>query len=371
MIKKKEKGITLIVLVVAIVVLLMLVSVSIVMLTGENGITQKRESKEAAKTLVEMYKQAEIDGCTNSDGSCTNKNHLHIGDYVDYTNPISGTYIVTENTLGIINAQRYDVSLNQLNWRVMGIDNITGGVKIMASQPLKKSNDDGTALNSDPYLWMYGAKSYINSITELNNICKMYTTKYGTARSITQDDVNELTGVTTIELIKKYNLDVGPGRKDYGETYSFSNQYTPEGWLNNTTTTVNGTANRYYYSVNGKYGDDAPYVTMSNTRAYNMLFKNTDFLYIGDGNGRHYWLASSGVNALSCHAHYGIGLLYSNFGISTTGIYLMFGSGGRNDSCFAAVCPVVSLETDIKNTEVPKIDDITENDWNYSMNNLK
>ena len=204
MIKKKEKGITLIVLVVAIVVLLMLVSVSIVMLTGENGITQKRESKEAAKTLVEMYKQAEIDGCTNSDGSCTNKNHLHIGDYVDYTNPISGTYIVTENTLGIINAQRYDVSLNQLNWRVMGIDNITGGVKIMASQPLKKSNDDGTALNSDPYLWMYGAKSYINSITELNNICKMYTTKYGTARSITQDDVNELTGVTTTESIKKY-----------------------------------------------------------------------------------------------------------------------------------------------------------------------
>ena len=292
-----------------------------------SGPYEKTETGE--KTLVEMYEQAVEDGCTNADGSCTDEDHLHIGDYVDYTNPTSGTYTVTANTLGIATAQRYDVSLNQLNWRVMGIDSTTGGIKIMASQPLKKSNDDGTALNSDPYLWMYSAKAYTNSITELNNICKMYTTEYGTARSMTQEDVNELTGVTTTESIKKYNMDAYNGGKNYGETYSFSSQYTPESWLNNkTTTTVSGTVDGYYYTVNSKYEEDAPYVTMSNTRAYNMLFKNTDYVYDGSGNGRHYWLASLGVHAFSSYAVFGPGYLYSRSGVSTTGASDMFHSGG-------------------------------------------
>ena len=331
-----------------------------------SGPYEKTETGE--KTLVEMYEQAVEDGCTNSDGSCTDEDHLHIGDYVEYTNPTSGTYTVTANTLGIASAQRYDVSLNQLNWRVMGIDSTTGGIKIMASQPLKKSNDDGTALNSDPYLWMYGAKSYINSITELNNICKMYTTEYGTARSMTQEDVNELTGVTTTEAIKKYNMDAYDGYKNYGDTYSYSNQYTPESWLNNkTTTTVSGTVDGYYYTVNSKYADDAPYVTMSNTRAYNMLFKNTDFRYCGSGHGRHYWLASLGVRAGSSSARFGPGWLVSYSGVSTACTYGVFYSDGDEYENFAAVCPVVSLESDVKNTEVPKIDDITETDWNYCI----
>ena len=319
-------------------------------------------------TLVEMYEQAKAEGCTNSDGSCTKENHLHIGDYVNYTNPTSGTYTVTANTLGIASAQRYDVSLNQLNWRVMGIDSKTGGIKIMASQPLKKSNDDGTALNSDPYLWMYGAKSYTNSITELKNICKMYTTEYGTARSMTQDDVNELTGVTTEESIKEYNMGAYYGNKNYGDPYSYSNQYTPESWLNNkTTTTVSGTVDGYFYSVNSKYDDNAPYVTMSNTRAYNMLFNNTDFVYNGSGNGRHLWLASLGVRAYSSYARFGPSSLISYSGVSSTGTNRMFYSDGNEYGYFAAVCPVVSLESDVKSTEVPKIDDITETNWNYSI----
>ncbi len=330
-------------------------------------------TETGTKTLVEMYEQAIEDGCTNSDGSCTDEDHLHIGDYVDYTNPTSGTYTVTANTLGIASAQRYDVSLNQLHWRVMGIDSTTGGIRIMASQPLKKSNDDGTTLNSDPYLLMCGAKAYTNSITELENICKMYTTEYGTARSMTQDDVNELTGVTTTELIKKYNVEAYHGDKNYGDTYSYSNKYTPESWLNNkTTTTVKGTVNGYYYTVNGEYEDDAPYVTMSNTRAYNMLFKNTDVVYNGSGNGRHMWLGSLGVvadssNADSSNAFFGLGWLGTDYDITWTGEQCMFRSDGSKRVGFAAVCPVVSLESDVKNTEVPKIDDIIETDWNYSI----
>ena len=46
------------------------------------------EGKIVAKegTLLAMYQKAVEDKCTNSDGICTNAEHLHIGDYVDYKN---------------------------------------------------------------------------------------------------------------------------------------------------------------------------------------------------------------------------------------------------------------------------------------------
>lgn len=314
-----------------------------------------------ANTLVAMYEQAEADNCTNQDGTCTNENHLHIGDYVNYTNPTSGTYTVPANQLGVDYAQRYDVALNQLNWRVMGKDSSTGGIKIMASQPMRKSNDGGTALNSDPYLYMYGAKSYTNSLAELENICKMYTTSYGKARSITQDDVDALTGVTTTALKQQYNIDAYHGNKNLGESYSYDNQYTPESWLNDkTTTTVSGTVTGYYYSVNSGYESDAPYVTMSNNRAYNMLFNNTEV-----GSGRYYWLASLGVYVYSSFAGFGPGILISVSGIAATGTYVMFDSRGYEYEYFAAVCPVVSLKSDVTKDDVSKAGDKTETNWNY------
>lgn len=314
-----------------------------------------------ANTLVAMYEQAEADNCTNQDGTCTNENHLHIGDYVNYTNPTSGTYTVPANQLGVDYAQRYDVALNQLNWRVMGKDSSTGGIKIMASQPMRKSNDGGTALNSDPYLYMYGAKSYTNSLAELENICKMYTTSYGKARSITQDDVDALTGVTTTALKQQYNIDAYYGNKNLGESYSYDNQYTPESWLNDkTTTTVSGTVTGYYYSVNSGYESDAPYVTMSNNRAYNMLFNNTEV-----GSGRYYWLASLGVYDFSGYAYFGPGMLSSESGIASTGTYTMFYSDGGERERYAAVCPVVSLKSDVTKDDVSKAGDKTETNWNY------
>ena len=116
------KGITLIALVVTIVVLLILAGVSINVLFSDSGIIKRAkdsqnkwkeaeqndldslgrlkdqidmwtEGKIVAKegTLLAMYQKAVEDKCTNSDGICTNAEHLHIGDYVDYKNPTSGT----------------------------------------------------------------------------------------------------------------------------------------------------------------------------------------------------------------------------------------------------------------------------------------
>ena len=328
-------------------------------------------------TLVEMYNQAIEDGCTNADGLCTNENHLHIGDYVDYQNPTTGEYTVNVDVLGIDYAQTYKVSQNQLNWRVMGIDEETRGIKLIAGSPMKKSNTAGNGTDEyEPYLVMYGAASYVNSEQELNNIGNLYTTSLGKGRSVTQKDIDELTGVTTPELIQKYNLDPIMGGKNYGESYSFEGHWTPEMWLaknqKNITTyasgggntpsgeTISGTVNGYIYSVNREYEEGAPYVTMTNTRAYDMLFDNTEAY-----EGKNYWLASLGVNAVDDAAAFGPGMARSEGGVAVAGSYHLFNSYGDEYEDAAAVRPVVALNSNVSKDDVPKIEDKTEENWNY------
>jgi hypothetical protein len=201
---------------------------------------------------------------------------------------------------------------------------------------------------------MYGAKAYTNSLTELENICKMYTTSYGKARSINVDDIDELTGVTIDALKQKYGDTYGP----------FENQYTPESWLNNKTkTTVSGILTGYSYSVNSKSADDTLYVTMSNTRAYNMLFDNTEWT-----TGRIYWIGSIGVSVFSDHVYFGIGMLGVLSDIKCVCTNDLFDSRGSEAPAYAAVCPVVSLNSSVTKDEVLKVSDITESNWNYTGN---
>ncbi len=244
-------------------------------------------------TLVDMYDKAIADNCINEDGTCTNKRHLHIGDYVDYKNPTSGVKTAEKEKTGYTSNQVYEASKNQLNWRVLGKDNTTGGIKLISGRPMKSNNSA-----TDPYLHLYGAKGYLNSETVLNDLCSLYTTQYGTARSVNRDDINEITGITTEEKIKEYNK--GPswwGSKQYGEAYSFENHYTPQSWLNGKQqTTVSGAVNAYVYNVNS---GDEPIVNLANERAYKMLFGNVDKAC--------YWLNTPMINAFSGNADFCIG----------------------------------------------------------------
>ena len=232
---------------------------------------------------------------------------------MDYKNPTSGSKRANATDTGYDTDQIYEASKNQLNWRILGKDSATGGIKLIAGRPMKSNNAE-----DDPYLHLYGAKGYINSEIVLNDLCSMYTTEYGTARSVNQKDVDEITGVTTDEKIKEVDL-----TGSYKETYSFENQYTPQSWLNGKqTTTVSGIANAYAYIVqlgNGtnvsktfdakeiaklattkseiklasSSGPSGTSAWVQNERAYNMLFNN-----ISVPKEAQYWLASRGVGCL-------------------------------------------------------------------------
>lgn len=308
------------------------------------------------KTLVEMFEAGEI----------------KVGDYVNYQNPTSGTYTVSGTKTGMQNYkdngstvadedlnQVYNIANNQLNWRVLGIDEETGGLKLIAGSPMKKETT-----SNNPYLMMYGAQSYVTGVDELNNICALYKNDLAVrARSVNIDDVNAITGVTTEDKIKEVNLDAYSGGKQYGETYSFTDQYTPESWLNNKTkTTVSGTVDGYYYAVNAPSEAGVPAsATVSDTTAYNLLFNNVEY-----GSGACYWLASRGVYAGSSYARFGLGDVGTEGGLTfALSGYYMFYSYGVEYYGGLAVRPVVVLGSDVTESDIQVIEAQTETTWNY------
>ncbi len=273
-------------------------------------ITQKTPAKKG--TLAYMYEKAE--GCTNSDGSCTNAEHLHIGDYVNLANPEEGKIDISATDSGMdnaglegITAQTFEISKtnnkNQLNWRVLG-ENENGEIELIAGSPMKSNNTLDSKEN--PYLYLYGAKAYENGKTILDNICELYKTKditgyISSARSVNQKDIDKVVGLNSIDEINNVNI-----ATPIGTEYNFPDHYTPSSWLNGKTKTlVSGKSEGYAYSVNSKMDKSAPSVTV-NDRIFKMLFENTDFNSPVAG-GRRYWLASRSVRSSSDGAYFCLG----------------------------------------------------------------
>ena len=418
---KNTNGITLIALVVTIVVLLILAGVSINAVFGQDGIIQKAKDAqnrmdEATKkdldsinslnewidgkingttgsggtvegqegSLLAMYQKAQKDGCDNASGTCNDATHLHIGDYVDYKNPTSGTAEVTSAESGVYGndsdgnatvniTQTYTLSTtkNNVKWRVLGIDSETGGLKLIAADPIERDANPAllTAVSADSednLLYLNGAESYVYGPTAMNKIGAMYlNSTYATkARSATMDDVNEITGVTTPEEIKKVNFLTAQGAQQYGTSFSFKDQYTPKLWLEigkkadaTKAITVDGDGEGtkgvtgYAYYVNSTNAEITS-AKMTNTRAYDLLFKGADT--------KPYWLASRGVVAYSEGAGFGPAYVGIDDDGASAGIGNdFFASTGNEGNGGLAVRPVVILKSDVMATDVAKIADPT------------
>ena len=335
-------------------------------------ITQKTPAKKG--TLAYMYENAE--GCTKTDGSCTNAEHLHIGDYVNLANPEEGKIDISATDSGMdnaglegITAQTFEISKtnnkNQLNWRVLG-ENENGEIELIAGSPMKSNNTLDSKEN--PYLYLYGAKAYENGKTILDNICELYKTKditgyISSARSVNQKDIDKVVGLNSIDEINNVNI-----ATPIGTEYNFPDHYTPSSWLNGKTKTlVSGKSEGYGYTVNSKIDENAPSVTV-NDRIFKMLFENTEFDFKKPTTGgRRYWLASRSIFSFSGGAGFCLGAAISNDGVSIAGSFSMFYSFGFENLIGFAVRPVVSLKSSVTNSQVQKITDKTETTWNVGQ----
>lgn len=425
---KTTRGITLIALVVTIVVLLILAGITISLVFSENGVIKKAgEAKEETRgaTVEEARDMWELDksltqyvgGSSQSldelldslesqksitaeekaqikeTGSVTigsrtitfntartlvelyDAGELKIGDYVNYQNPTSGSYTSLGTKTGMSELiddgsdtdQIFNVANNQLTWRVLGKDEATGGIKLIAGSPMKRESN--TAYPKNPYYYMYGANGYINAETELNNICALYKNDLAqTARSVTIEDINAVLGIKNDDDIKNANVfPMMNGSLQYGEQYSFDNQYTPESWLNGKTrTTVSGTVDGYAFIINPPSESGINSVKLEDERLYSLLFDNVEY-----GSGRAYWLASRGVGTGSddC-ACFGPGVVDTEDGMTfaEAGGSMFYSGGDENGNGFA-VRPVVVLKSNVTEDSIHKIDDQVETDWNYGENN--
>ncbi len=318
----RERGITLIALVVTIIVLLILASISISVILGDNGLIEM--AKEAGRKTNEAVEkeQGDIANLTNDlkdfiDGEKTlvqmfRDGELQVGDYINYENPKTGSWTVSTDKTGAYEDQTFSVENNDLHWRILGIDEKTGGLKLISGRPIK-SNDVNTEYK-DPYFSMNGTYAYEYGITELNNIAKIFMNeKYAQdVRSVTIEDIDEAVGIKKEEDIKRVNLNYYRYSylegMQYGESYSFKNVYTPKTWLEEQEEiktnpeakeskmgSISGTVDAYYYSINSK---DEPTVEVENETLFNMLFGNTEGPTTNEGGwcGAKYWLASRGVD---------------------------------------------------------------------------
>ena len=382
---KKTKGITLIALVVTIVVLLILAGVSINMVLGENGIVTKakdaRDKTEQAKQndLASMDQFVkDMDDILNDNGTsggddtptetktlveAFNAGELKIGDYVEYKPTAGQTYTSATDENGWAD-QTYTVDTTT-TWRVLGLSDDGSQVLLTSGSPIKKDMNASSAndWDKDPYLYMKGAYAYVNCETMLNNICAIYSTDLGTARSMTIEDINKACGVkvenNTVYLASdtsKTNID---GLKVLGQTYTYTaSDYTPASYIDgkkNATAgeTVTGTA--YWYDITSMKDKK---VEGGDVTLGSLLFdKITD----DDNYAKAYWLASPGVCVGSSVAYFGPGGVDAYAGTGRNCFYSYGGwFAGRN-----AVRPVVSLKSDVTTAQVKKSANqgITEDAW--------
>ena len=380
---KRKNGITLVALVVTIVVLLILAGVSINLVLGNNGIIAKakeardKSAQASQNDLIAMNELAQaIEGSLsgNNGGSSSGEDEptaktlveaydageLKIGDYVNYKPIARNSYPSITNENGWAD-QTYTVDTST-TWRVLGKED--NHILLISGSPIKK-NMNASSTNDwdkDPYLYMKGAYAYVNCEKMLNDICAIYSTDLGTARSMTIEDINKACGVkvenNTVYLesdTSKTNIDEW---KVLGQTYTYTaSDYTPESYIDGKKNATAGepvTATGYYYDITSMTG-----TKIGNTTLGSLLFdKTTD-----DGNyAKAYWLASPGVYVFSSYAaRFGPGVA-TDFASAGSGI---FASDGAWIASRSAVRPVVSLKSDVTTAQVKKLanQSITEDAW--------
>ena len=336
--------------------------------TVKDGVV-KGPFEEKPESAVEMFENGQ--NCDKQDGTCTDETHLHIGDYVNYEEPTSGEpCVIGPSQTGVENYQVYSLENNDLNWRVLGIEEENGEkrLKLVADSPVKRTGvreetEEGETITEDvgPYFDIYGAEGYLYAPDAMDAISQIFKNDDAyEARSINISDINQALGKTTDGQIKEKNFLAMQGGIQYKESYGpFEGQWTPEDWLkqNRPTSTVSGEVNAYAYLIdNGSLPSEFSGIatTVENERLRSMLFDNVE-----RGTGKAYWLASRVVYALSgdSYAGFGPGFVVTGGGITIAGVGDgTFDSRGFEfgDSGYVAVRPVVILNSDVL---IEKIED--------------
>ena len=320
---------------------------------------------------------------------------LEIGKYVNYeeqiseTREIEGKTIYTsESSKNGYEKQVFKLSSYTYGWRVLGLDEDTGEILLVAEDFVCPSIGGYTDSSTGrTYYRLKGREGYANALDELQNICSLYKQgKYATgARSITVEDVDRITGYNP-ENTDGNGAKYGKGHiNEYGNkvTYywdgtekpyykatnklsgnlSFSHNNSRYGcgffWYDESEKTWKSslyadstgassenkkkitTLESNYYKYSG-----ASYIS-NTSEGYKMLFYNTatgaNPGSAGSASGFYYWLGSRYINTIKNGANFGVRNVASG-GLGEPKLAFSFGATGDN---YYGVRPVVSLSSEV------------------------
>ena len=354
-------------------IIVTIIAISVIVLV----VALKNNNESKLSVLVDMFKQAQKDNCTNDDGECANRNHLHIGDYIDY-NPIATGDTGIEEQYSYKSLQEnngYEEQLysinndtEKLNWIVLGISDDGKNLLITTDSPIRPEATNNPEVDV-PFYKLDGFNGYIHAIDELNNISKIYGNGDCAefARSISLEDLDKLVG---------YNPNIEKWSE--GKLYEYKNKITIKSIGNgkyqySSTNGVSGTLidihdKGFYYIENGQekilpitdtknsielecteYSYNAKDLIDVNSRIYQKFFNTS---------ARRYWVAKYSFTLGTYNGGYGIHTV-SNGDVNKNGFIFTKGDKfGETKNVFGyGIRPVIVLKSNITTNDVAIIED--------------
>ena len=376
---KTQKGITLIALIITIIVMLILVgvSVSVALNTGlfktAQGVAKNTQLEADAETKL-------AEGTINVGGTDISIDEyidrissglpveLKIGDIIEYTPESNYTsdspYVVSNEETATLKltgctGSFYTDMGEDVEWKVIGIEGKT--IKIIPNAVSSASLAIGGYGENDENL---GANGWNNSIKALNNVCgaiygNTTNDKYtATAKSLTVEDINEITGYIPTASSESYNA------SDYAEDGAnyFPIEYLKEKGITNPTEKTAGCG----YSANSNITIQS--TSYSYSKVEDMTTLKTKFKNWVDLD-TNYWLASRGVTYDASQEWFEFSIFwFAKVSTGSVNARSIFNSNPAwiTDGYGAAVRPVVSLTPAVTPTIAETKDGI--NYWTFETN---
>ena len=348
---------------------------------------ESEQAKEKEEMLKAEYEMAKLTGGTEAntyDEYLLEQTYgVHIGDTINYNFLKSGqetsvtvnteeTGYYTETTHNEETGKDEPVNINQtftlptennLTWKVIGIEN--GHILISPTDVIgvTDSNPNGQQLR------LKGKNGVTNGVNVLNKISALYghgngaeetmytygSTKSG-ARSITVEDINNLTGYDVkgdSRYEKKWQYKLVADAETEGQNkvqYSEDNGTT---W-NDCVDMMDNKIRNFEYYKNGNWGkltEVGDTVELEDTGyIYYLTADQKGLVYI---ENKGFWLASPYTGCNTSNAHFGLRHVGDNGMDAFVYGYNLYDSRSRAGSGVLDVRPVVSLRSDIQLTETP------------------
>ena len=386
---KLKGGISLIVLVITIIVMIILAAAIILSLSNSGIIGKANKAKtdsdaasikEYANTLMAEWElmtsaEQEATGCTtnveyankkltekgykreltadgktvmNEAATAAVKAGIKIGDVVTGYTVTEKSYTTSgeENTAPNnteTDPTKQTVTTNtDITWKYLGV-NANGELEIMAV--LSEKDEIKDTAGKQLKVKLSGKGGYLKGPDMLNTICeKLYSVSgVGTARSMNIDDVNSILGYTGP---KGSYYDTNYNEITTAEPLTIGEIESKSGTTLRNRTTPDGKDIATYYSDYYSISKTSKNITNSDDKTKSLVYNAKN----------RYWLASPCVIAGFIGSDAGFSVRYVN-STFVNASNMFFSNGGSNyDAC--AVCPVVSLKSNIQLTR-----DTGETEW--------